>query len=277
MPIEELTSISDWAATLRITKSQLQAYLMCPRKFFYQYVIGQEWEFIPAVLPFGRAMHAAIGWFYRWVKQYERKPDMEELIVDFRMNWAVESNDPKIRYGEDQTAETLAVQGEAMLRRFHEDVSPRKVEAVEHPFAVSVIDPDTGQPLDAQLVGVIDLIESDEDGNLIVSELKTKAKKMSDGEAENQLDGLIYAYAMNELGMRTTDTGTLVRIDVLTKTKTPAFQQLYVNKEPGDFRKAARWMKSILDAIEHESFYPTFGWACKGCPFQRACRERMAQ
>jgi putative RecB family exonuclease len=273
--IEELTSISDWAATLRITKSQLQTYLMCPRKFFYQYVIGQEWEFVPIALAFGRAMHAAVKWFYLWVQQYQRKPDVEELIVEFRMQWALEAADPRIRYGDGETAETVSAQGEAMLRRFHEDVAPRKVEAVEHPFAVPIVDPDTGQELEEQLVGVMDLIESDDDGNLIVSELKTKAKKMSDGEAENQLDGLIYAYALNQLGHGTTADGTLVRIDVLTKTKTPALQQLYVTKEAGDFRKAARWMREIRNAIARESFYPTFGWACKGCPFSKACMGGM--
>jgi len=126
-------------------------------------------------------------------------------------------------------------------------------------------------------VGVIDLIESDEDGHLIVSELKTKAKKMSDNEAENQLDALIYAYALDQLGMRTSEDGTLVRIDVLTKTKTPALQQLYVTKQDGDFRKAARWIRSILQAIERESFYPTFGWACKGCQFYKQCMGGMSR
>jgi CRISPR/Cas system-associated exonuclease Cas4 (RecB family) len=277
MPIEELTSISDWASTLRITKSQLQTYLLCPRKFFYQYVIGQEWETVPVAMIFGRVMHQVAATFYKYVQECGVKPDIEMLLAEFEMAWAVESSDPRITYGSEQTPETLAAQGKAMVRRFHADVVPRKVEAIEHPFAVDIIDPDTGKALEQKLVGIIDLIESDEDGTVLISELKTKAKKMSDGEAENQLDGLIYAYAMEQLGYRTTEAGTLVRIDVLTKTKTPAFQQVFVTKEDGDYRKLARWVKAILEAIERESFYPQFGWACKGCPFYKACMGGMVR
>ncbi len=275
--IPQLTTIGEWAATLRITKSQLQTYLMCPRKFFYQYVAGAEPEFTPPALPFGRAIHSTVAYFYKALLAGHPKPELDTLVEEWRMNWAMESADPTIQYDEEQTAASLYAMGRALLERFHADIQPRKVEAVEHPFAVAVIDPDSCRPLEQKLVGVIDLIESEEDGHLIVSELKTKAKKMSDNEAENQLDALIYAYALDQLGMRTSEDGTLVRIDVLTKTKTPALQQLYVTKQDGDFRKAARWIRSILQAIERESFYPTFGWACKGCQFYKQCMGGMSR
>lgn len=98
------------------------------------------------------------------------------------------------------------------------------------PISVAIFDPDGGRPLDFTLVGIIDLIESDEEGNLIISELKTSAKRYADSQGENQLDGLIYAYALDQLGFRTSDHRTLIRYDVLVKTKTPAFQQAYFNK-----------------------------------------------
>ena len=36
--IEEQTSPRSWASMLRISKSQIQTYLICPRKFYFQYV-----------------------------------------------------------------------------------------------------------------------------------------------------------------------------------------------------------------------------------------------
>jgi len=35
------------------------------------------------------------------------------------------------------------------------------------------------------------LTESDNDGNLIIAELKTSSKRYTDSQGENQLDGLI--------------------------------------------------------------------------------------
>ena len=118
---------------------------------------------------------------------------------------------------------------------------------------------------------MIDLIEADDEGNLIISELKTASKKMADSQGENQLDGLVYAYALDELGFRTTENQTLIRYDVLVKTKVTGFQQVYFNKEPGDYRRLGRWIKDVLEAINRGAFYPNFGWACKQCPFKKAC------
>jgi CRISPR/Cas system-associated exonuclease Cas4 (RecB family) len=61
--IEEQTSTRSWASMLRISKSQIQTYLICPRKFYFQYVMGAMPEFTPASLPFGRALHAAVAMF----------------------------------------------------------------------------------------------------------------------------------------------------------------------------------------------------------------------
>jgi CRISPR/Cas system-associated exonuclease Cas4 (RecB family) len=275
--IAELTSRADWTSTLKISKSQLQAFVTCPRKFFYQYVNGQAWEFMPPALPFGRAIHAAGAYFYGVVKATGEKPELDAVLDEFRAAWALEGADPTIRWDVKNTVAGLESLGLAMLKTFHAETSPRQIEAIEYPFAVSL------PGLDVQLVGIIDLIESDDDGRLIVSELKTAAKKMSDSEAENKLDGMVYAYAMHELGHATDDGVTLVRIDVLTKTKEPALQQMFVTKEAGDYRKLERWVRVILRAIaallesdegdEGDAFYPVFGWGCKTCQFQTACRK----
>ena len=49
--IEERTTTRSWASMLRISKSQIQTYLICARKFWFQYVIGAVPEFLPASLP----------------------------------------------------------------------------------------------------------------------------------------------------------------------------------------------------------------------------------
>jgi CRISPR/Cas system-associated exonuclease Cas4 (RecB family) len=120
-------------------------------------------------------------------------------------------------------------------------------------------------------VGIVDLIESDDEGNLIIAELKTSSKRYADSQGENQLDGLIYAYAMNQLGFRTTNAETLIRYDVLVKAKSPAFQQIYFNESPQDYGRLARWIQEVLQAIDRESFFLNFGWACHNCQFRSRC------
>lgn len=276
MILKELTSRDQWAGVLRITKSQLQTYLMCPRKYYFQYVVGETPDFTPVSMAFGKVMHEAVAFFYLRFAEGGGKPPLADVLDEFRLAWSVAVlQEPPILWDEKHTAASMEAQGVGLLTRFYEDVQPRTIDAVEYPFAVPIADPDTGEAMDFTLVGIIDLIESDDDGNRIVTELKTSASRMADSKAESLLDGLIYAYALDQLGIRTTETETLVRIDVMVKTKTPGFQQVYVNKEAGDYRKLARWIKQILDAIEAGSFFPVYGWGCKGCQFKTACDAGM--
>src|SRR3989454_5100395 len=268
--LEEKTSPKQWASMLRISKSHIQTYLMCPRKFYFQYVVALPWEFKPASLPFGTALHAAVAFFYRKLKEGE-KPDLAFVLSEFQRTWDEETEGETIGFAPGTTKDSMAGLGIALLRNFYEDIRPRKVEVVEYPFSVPLYDPDGGKKLDYSLVGKIDLIESDDEGNLIISELKTSSKRFADSQGENQLDGLVYAYALDQLGFRTDEKRTLIRYDVLVKTKKPGFQQVYFNKEAGDYRRLTRWIKEILQAIDRESFFPNFGWACKRCPFKRAC------
>jgi len=268
--LEENTNTKEWASLLRISKSHIQTYLICPRKFYFQYVVAIPWEFVPASLPFGSALHAAVAFFYRALKQ-GGKPDLAFVLSEFKRTWEEETEGRAIGFAPGSSEESMEGLGTALLRMFYEEIAPRKVEVVEYPFSVPLYDPDGGKKLEYALVGQIDLIESDEEENLTISELKTSSKRFAASQGENQLDGLVYAYALDQLGFRTDEKRTLIRYDVLVKTKKPGFQQVYFNKESGDYRRLTRWIKEVLHAIDSGSFFPNFGWACKQCPFKRAC------
>ena len=64
-------------------------------------------------------------------------------------------------------------------------------------------------------MGAYDLIESDEDGNRSIIELKTAARKWSDGQVDTELDPAVYSYAFHEMGYSTNGSETLIRFDVL--------------------------------------------------------------
>ncbi len=269
--IEEQTTTRSWASMLRISKSQIQTYLICPRKFWFQYVVGAMPEFLPASLPFGRALHAAVAGFYQSIKETGAKPGLDSITQEFAAVWETEIAGQRLSFKGKTSVDSHLGLGKVLLAKFYEEVQPRKIEAIEYPFAVPLSDPNTGDPLDVSLVGIVDLIESDDEGNLIIAELKTSSKRYADSQGENQLDGMIYAYAMDQLGFRTTNAGTLIRYDVLVKTKSPAFQQIYFNKSPQDYGRLTRWIQEVLQAIDRESFFPNFGWACQNCQFRSRC------
>ena len=80
----------DWSPVLHISKSHLATYLQCPRRFWFQYVVGQAWEFVPATLPFGSAIHEAVAWFYEVLATRGTPPPVDLVKNRFRDRWARE-------------------------------------------------------------------------------------------------------------------------------------------------------------------------------------------
>jgi len=88
---------------------------------------------------------------------------------------------------------------------------------------------------------------------------------------DTELDPAIYSYAFKEMGYRTNGSETLVRFDVLVKTKKPSLETYFTTKGEKDHRK----MLSLFTKIESGNFYPIHGWQCNGCPFERQCAEDL--
>jgi putative RecB family exonuclease len=264
----------DWTGLLHISKTQLTTYLQCPRRFWFQYVIGQPWEFAPATLAFGSAIHDAVAWFYESVTE-GITPSPDHVRARFRDRWIRERSRQSLRYFNDQTETGLTGLGDALIEVFCGEIRPRRILAVERSFAVDLRG-ERDVPLDVKLIGAIDLIEEDDEGHAIVCELKTSAKRYSDQQSDQQMDGLVYGYAAHQLGLSSADGEVLVRYDVLIKAKAPALQQVYVTKTGADGVRLVRWIQEILHAIEMEAFYPNYGWACQQCPFQQACQRISA-
>lgn len=94
---------------------------------------------------------------------------------------------PPILYKEGENAETLKAKGLALLEVFHAQARPQKVEAVEMPFLVDLIDPRTGEVLEPRLVGIFNLIEAAEKGNIIIADLKTSNRRYGECQVEDNL------------------------------------------------------------------------------------------
>ena len=122
--LEEQTSTRNWGSMLRISKSQIQTYLICPRKFWFQYVTGTLPEFVPASLPFGRALHAAVAAFYRALKDNGTKPPLEFIQREFAIVWETEIAGQRLSFKGKTSVDSHMGLGKALLQKFYEEIQP---------------------------------------------------------------------------------------------------------------------------------------------------------
>jgi CRISPR/Cas system-associated exonuclease Cas4 (RecB family) len=158
-----------------------------------------------------------------------------------------------------------------MLEVFHAKRAPGvDVLAVEQPFAVPLIDLETGEVLDRALVGTLDLVERDAEGRLVVVDLKTAARQYDSLHVEASLQLSVYSYAtsMNGLGDQ---EDVRLRFDVLTKTKQPELHRSWTRRDRAASVRLFRLVAEVVHAIEAGVFHPNPGWQCKECPFQSRC------
>ncbi|HHT9126715.1 MAG TPA: PD-(D/E)XK nuclease family protein [Candidatus Brocadiia bacterium] len=257
---------------LHISYGQIRTYLTCPRRYRYQYVMGMEWEEVPAGLVFGKAIHEAVAGYYRQIRKLG-SASHEDMLKAYRATWERESKKGSVSYKKKETEDSLSNQAVWLLEVFMKNANPGKIEAVEMPFSVEIVPSDGARPMPYKLVGVFDLVESDNEGNFIISELKTASRRQGEDEYDSHLQATIYSYALKMLGYTTSEKKTLVRYDVLLKTKKGEFERYYVVKTEKDYQRMFPLIKDILKAIEQEIYYPRDGWYCSDCPFKGACQK----
>jgi RecB family exonuclease len=229
-----------------------------------------EPEFVPAALAFGSGIHGAAAFFYRGV-QMGPAPSPADVQGYFASLWALAAEHRPVRFGERESRESLLDLGTRMLAVLCAAHDPAvTVLAVEEAFRVPLIDAETGEVLDRDLVGSLDRLEQDADGRLTVVDLKTAARRYTalDVEASLQLSIYSYATAMNGLG----DQEDLrLRFDVLTKTKHPGLHRYETTRDRAATARLYRLAAEVLRAIEVEVFPPRVGWQCRDCPVRSRC------
>jgi putative RecB family exonuclease len=226
---------SEFQNRLHISHSQLDTFLNCPQRYRYQYVLGAPWEHLPASLAFGRAIHAAVAHYYRHVKHFGEPLPLAVLKGCFHGEFKEAlAQGLEVLYKEGESEQGLRDKGDALLEAFHAKVRPQTVEAVELPFLVDLVDPATGEVLGVKLAGVFDLVESDGSGSMTIADLKTANRRYGETQVENHLQATLYAYALRRLGYSTDGRNTLIRFDVLLKTKQPDLENYYAVKAEAD-------------------------------------------
>lgn len=257
---------------LYISVSQVKRFLACPASYFLKYVRREEPAFLPVNLAFGTAVHAALAAYYQELKSTGEALRRDLLLDTFRSAWTEASDGPvplQPDEEDDGNVAALTDKGVSMLHAFYEHaakVDGFAVEAVEHSFAVTLQDPATGERLEEQLIGTVDLLIR-EGGRRVVVEHKTSGKKWGSDQLRWDLQPSAYRLAARLAGLG--DVG--LRYQVITKAKVPSVQIADVERDEQDELDFIRTVLGVLRAVEAGVDYPVRGWQCRSCPYSYAC------
>jgi putative RecB family exonuclease len=200
-----------------ISFSQLDQYIRCPLKYRFMYVDRVDPEWIPAALIFGRGIDTAAAHYFRGAAA-GAPPSLADVQDVFASYWDLETSLREVKFWKGSKAELLD-QGARMLAVFHPAQDPTtEIVDVQRRLTVPLIDQQTGEVLDRELMVVMDLLERDREGHLVVVDLKTAARKYTELQVETSLQLTVYSYAA-EMGGLADREDVRLRFDVLTKTR----------------------------------------------------------
>lgn len=252
---------------LHTSVSQTKSFLICPMKHYLQYIRGAEPAFRPSSLVFGISCHVALAVFYNSMKESGNKPPLELLTEAFADHWTKEQDKPiPIQYDDDDQGGKMLDAGVSLLGVFHENATIEQVEAVEMPFAIDLFDSETGEQLDAQLIGAVDLI-TESNGHVVITDHKTVARRYSTAQVAYDIQPSLYCHAFRDEDDHLPD----FQFQLLVKTKKPGWQLNRVQREERDIREALETVVAVQQAIENGVNHRLRGWACATCAYEYAC------
>jgi putative RecB family exonuclease len=252
-----------------LSASALNTYIDCGLCYRFGAIDELLPEFRSDSLEFGSCIHKTLESYYR-NKLEGKKLLAKELHEIFEREWRerTEGKDD-IRYSEGKDFQILLFEGKELLQVYlskiqHDDQF--QVIGVEEPFRFTI----PGCPV--PIIGLIDLIETDDSGTLIITDFKTSNRAYSLEETAKNLQLTLYKMAVKENGY--SQHQILLKLDCLIKTKVPKFEQVYSTRDLVDERKALKVITETWKGINRGVFVPNYSsWKCKNCHYANACES----
>ncbi len=244
--------------------SQLNTYLTCPLRYRLQYVELIPPAFTASALAFGSAVHEAVAAFHhQHLLGDTLRPD--QMLDVYRQAWTSRSG-VEIRFCNGDNQESLQEKALQMLTVYQESFDPSvEVLGIEEFFQLEIAR--TVPPFQ----GYIDVIEQGVDGTVTVADLKTAARKLSNGQADGNLQLTAYAIGAEALGFDP-DKLTL-RLDVVTKTKSPELVRYETTRTAQERERFCKLVTNVWHAIERETWFPRQDWHCQQCAWAKPCAK----
>lgn len=243
--------------------SQINLYLQCSLKYKFQYIDELPKPFKPSGLAFGSTIHSALDWLHKQ-RMKGNNVSIDKLYRIFGADWYAQKIGTDIHYKNGETENDLLIMAKEMLSLYF--VRPhRETLGAKVPFGLPLVNMSTGEMLDANLEGFIDLIEKDN----TVTEFKTSNQAMNQDEIDGHLQLTAYSYAYEMLYRR---PPRLLRLVDFVKTKRPTIITLQTEAKKLDYQRFFYLASQILKGIRSGIFFPRTSFMCKDCEYAAPCK-----
>ena len=268
-------ALQQYQNQLHISHSQIFCYLACSLKYQFQYVEQLPKERISLALPFGKAIHTSIERYYRSLMDDGTivSLDLMETLFEESLTMELDNSEVPILFKKEAPDTDSAIQmGKGLLKTFYENIDLAGMEIVEVELPLSApLYTASGEKTDINLVGFIDLLLRDTEGNLLVVDNKTSKQKKSQDTVDTDLQMTAYSYLLAANKYVFPRAEVACRFDVLRKLKTPKLEHYFTSRTAENRRRFAKIANSVLAGIDQRIFIPVKGWLCSDCSYADAC------
>ncbi|MFI5297577.1 MAG: RecB family exonuclease [Polyangiales bacterium] len=243
--------------------SQLTSYSMCPRKYAFSSVWNVEPEFRSVAMVTGTIVHGGVDWWYG-ERLAGRVPTFAQLDMIVESDVLATTTDDTTLRWKDGNPDQLEVDAKRLLRAYLTDHGDLPVSAIEHPFRVPLIDPDTGLTVGRDLAGFFDLVLTEDK----IVELKTSSRGWREDDLARHIQVGSYAYAYNTMH----GGPSQIEVHVIVKLKgTPRVEKYSIERGEADIGWFIQAAAAIESAIAAGHFPPAPSMLCNECEYQSAC------
>jgi putative RecB family exonuclease len=247
-----------------ISVSSINDYTECGLLYKLSRIDKLEPSHISDSLAFGTTVHRVLA-DYNQQKLIGEILTANELQKRFERYWK-EKEGENIRYKNGQSFDTLLKQGKRLMKTFAESASTDdyQILAIEEPFVYPV------EGIEVPLIGVMDLIEEDESGTVIITDYKTSGKSYTSNQVDRNFQMTVYHMAAKANGYKHREI--LLRLSCLIKTKTPKFEQYYTIRSKSAEMRAYKKIQAAWNGVKQGVFVPNDNsWKCNDCAYKRHC------
>jgi putative RecB family exonuclease len=251
-----------------LSASAIAEYMECSLSYRFSRIDKLRPEFRSDNMEFGSCIHQALADFHqeRLIGTILTRDQLQER---FTYHWTLRaSGNEEIKYRPENNFDSLMEQGKSLLKVYHENFHDENVTvlAIEEPFSFTI------EGLPVPLVGVMDLLEEDNQGSIIITDFKTAARSYTEDDVSKNPQLMLYHMASRFNGHG--DRNIVMKLDCLIKTKTPQFKRYYTARDRMDELKATKKIHAVWKGISRGVFIPNdTSWKCNECFYKGACND----
>jgi CRISPR/Cas system-associated exonuclease Cas4 (RecB family) len=251
---------------MRFSKSKLNTYLACPRKYYLHYELGMRALKTPKTLVEGSAIHHIVesGLVYG-----DRISDVAEEAS--RAFWSEHPFDQCVYESEEDylNAQELCL---FQSKKFLEELGPLPASRMEVELHSDLINPVTGETRSGiTLIGYLDLILTGQGGEPFLVDLKTVGRSPREGMARVALELSFYAYLYAQPFEAQEFQQFPVALIYLIRTKQPKVHWDESVRSLPHFVELFDTCAKVAEHIRHGCFWKNPGMRCSWCDQQSLC------